>query len=53
LSPLSPGLSNFAATIGIAATGVDAAARLPVGLILRRNLARTLGHATDGSAPAC
>jgi hypothetical protein len=48
-------------------TGVDAAARLRVGLIfavseagrpvlgliLGHNLASTLGRATDGSAPAC
>jgi hypothetical protein len=50
---LSLGLSNFAATIGIGVTGVDAASRLPVGLILGHNLASTLGHATDGSTSAC
>jgi hypothetical protein len=37
----------------IRATSVDDAARLPIGLILRRNLASTLGYATNGSAPAC
>jgi hypothetical protein len=29
------------------------AGRLPVGLILGRNRASTLGYAADGSAPAC
>ena len=47
------GPSNFDATIGIEATGVDAAARPPVGLILGHDLASTPGCATDGSAPAC
>jgi len=32
-------------------TGIDAAARPPVGLILGHNLTSNLGHATDGSAP--
>jgi manganese efflux pump family protein len=59
LVALSLGLSNFAASIGIGITGIDARTRLRVGvifglfetgmpllgLVLGRSLARTLGHA--------
>jgi putative Mn2+ efflux pump MntP len=59
LVALSLGLSNFAAAVGIGVSGVDARARLRlgvifglfeagmpiVGLVLGRSLANTLGHA--------
>ena len=50
VAPLT-GPFQLCRTIGIKVTGIDAAARPPVGLILGHNLASNLGHATDGSAP--